>query len=128
MNRLRESVADAFGGDARNFRDGKMHDSSFVRIERAELLIDSGVASFFRQILGHPSQLDVLALAIGERNDEDPLIVGEVAAKRRVDDSVVEYLSAMWWQSHRASPLGQRLPSYRPPPVSRAVRRRDESS
>ena len=83
--------------DAGNFGDRQVHDAAFVRIERTELLIEAGLLGLLGKKLRHLPQLDVLALAVVQRIDEDPLFVRQRAAERHVDDVLqrLERLAAM---------------------------------
>src|SRR3954471_20434201 len=86
QHRLRERVADAFGSDARHFRDRHVDDPPLVRVERPELLVDARVPRLLREGLRHLWPLGVLAFAVLERVDEDTLFAFETASVRRVDD------------------------------------------
>src|SRR5436190_16725680 len=74
-----------------------MHDSTLVRVERTQLLIEACLFHLLREQLRHLPQLDVLALPVLERIDEHPSLVGQSAAVRHVDDVLqrLERLAAM---------------------------------
>ncbi len=63
--------------DAGNLGDGHVHDAALVGIQRTELLIDAALLRLLGQELRHLPQLDVLALAVVERVDEDALVAVE---------------------------------------------------
>src|SRR5204863_4309863 len=85
-HRLRKRVADALGGDARHLGDRHVNEAALVRVEWPELLIQTGLLGLFREELRHPPQLDVLALPVLERVDEDAPYVGKRSVERHADD------------------------------------------
>src|SRR5581483_1532033 len=82
------------GGDARDLRHRQVDDAPFVRVERAELLLEPGLPRLLRQKSSHLAQLDVFALAVLERIDEQTLLIRQRSAEGHVDD-VLERLERL---------------------------------
>ena len=56
-----------------------MHETTFIGIQRTELLIEAGLFRFLGEQLGHLTQLRVFAAPITKRVDEDPPLVPQLA-------------------------------------------------
>src|SRR5262245_45917295 len=74
-----------------------MHETPFVWIQRAELLVHPGLLGLLGEEPRGLPQLDVLAFAILERVDEDAFLIVECTAEGHVDDVLqrLERLAAM---------------------------------